>query len=1064
MELTGELDLKDIESQIRKRNSSLDLRGMISGSGGREGVVFIEGPPTMNGIPHIGHLRGRVIKDLWYRYNTLLGMEVSFNGGWDTQGLPVELQAQKEMGVTGSKKEIVEKVGVENLVLKCKELVKRYNREWVRADELLGMSMNHGKAYWTYTDEYIQREWQFLKRANETGVLEDDYTVIAYCPSCQTSLSHAEVNQGYEEVDDPSLYYTVRLAGEDAHLVVWTTMPFTLVTDAMVGVHPSERYLYVMAGGKTLVVGEGRLDEFLAEARIGRYDILKSVSGRDLEGKAYLHPLLDRIPRLAEMAHTRGYHRVVSEDFVDVGAGSGLVHLSPANGEIDIKIAEKRGVGVFNPIDDEGRFTDEAGRYGGMFVRDADGVVVDDLREAGALVSAGRIRHKYPLCWRSRHRILWLARRGWFYKLDRLGQKAIRAAESVEYYFEQPRNRFLGIVRERHPWCISRERFWGCPIPAWNCNGCGHRSWFYSREEIVAAAAHLPDGERFELHRPWIDNVRVRCRGCGGADTQREPYVLDTWHNSGSAPYASLDDAVYRSGIPAPFLTEGIDQTRGWAYTLLIGNVILNDSPAPPYRSFLFQGHVLDGDGNKMSKSLGNVLDARDVLEKYPVDLIRLYMMWKSSPIEPLSFSADEMMARPYKILSTLYNLHLYFKQNSGYDGFEERHDIGWARSRDLVREPEEWLLSKLQGLIMRVRENNDRCRFHESMRALEEFIIDTLSQSYVPVTRGELWEEDPAGRERRLAIYAVLREALLRLDIMIHPACPYTSEYLRLSLGGGGHILLEEWPGADGSLIDGRLEESFDLLKAAVSASSAARMRGRLKRRWPLERATVCVASGCGKKLERLARLAASQMNVGECAVAEAAGASGLARILEMCGAGLPVVPVLHPDRRAIGPKAKRHTAAVLDMIRRADPLEVARRLSAGKAVVFDVDGTRIELGGADISVGLDASEGYAMAANDQCTVIIPVGRNPEMIARGLVKDLARRLQALRKRRRYTTTAVLNVASVLGLSRSQRESVGGMVDELKFLVRVRQVTFEETCAEYVEDDIDGQRIRISVE
>ena len=388
----------------------------------------------------------------------------------------------------------------------------------------------------------------------------------------------------------------------------------------------------------------------MAEVKIEDYKIQKTEKGSTFEGKKYIHPLMDLIPELKEYSKAENFHVGVSEAFVDASTGSGLVHLSPANGEEDIKIANKRNVKIFSPIDDEVKFTTQAGKYQGMFVRDADRTIVEDLKECNALVKIGKIKHKYPLCWRSHHPIVWLARRGWFYKLDRLENKAIDAAESVEYFFEQPKNRFLGIIKERHPWCISRERIWGCPLPVWNCQDCGEKNWFFSRKEISEAAVNLPDGPDFELHRPWIDNISVKCKKCASTKTNREEYVLDTWHNSGSAPYSSLSDEEYANEIPAPFFTEGIDQTRGWAYTLLIENVILNNGPTPPFKSFLFQGHVLDEKGGKMSKSKGNVLEGEEMLKKYPADLVRFYFMWKASPIEPLSFSTDELMSRPYQV------------------------------------------------------------------------------------------------------------------------------------------------------------------------------------------------------------------------------------------------------------------------------------------------------------------------------------------------------------------------------------------------------------------------------
>ncbi len=1063
MDLAKEFDPKGIEAGVRARLSGVDLEGLISKSGNRETVAFIEGPPTMNGIPHAGHLRGRVMKDFWYRYETLRGKNVIFNAGWDTQGLPVELQAQKELGVEGGREEIIRTVGIERLVQECKSIVKKYNEKWVHLDGLLGMSFNQKNAYWTFHDSFIEREWQFLRRANEAGILEDDHTVIAYCPSCQTSLSHAEVGQAYEEVTDPSVYYKVRLAGEDAFLVVWTTMPFTLVTDAMVGLAPDEEYHTILVDGERWIVGKTRLEGFLADAGITEYTIQQTRRGAEFEGKKYVHPLYDVIPELKKLASAGNYHMAVSEEFVDAGAGSGLVHLSPANGEEDIRVANRRGVKVFCPIDDGAKFTEDAGRYAGLFVRDADRQVIADLEAAGALVKARRIRHKYPLCWRSRHRVVWLARRGWFYKLDRLENMAIEAAEGVEYFFEQPRNRFLGLVRERHPWCISRERFWGCPLPVWNCTDCKNRDWFYTRADMVRAAADLPDGENFELHIPWIDKITIRCTKCGGTNTRRERYVLDTWHNSGSAPFSSLDDASYLRYIPAPFLTEGIDQTRGWAYTLLIENVIMSGKPASPFSSFLFQGHVLDENGGKMSKSLGNVIDAAELLQKYPVDAVRFYFLWKASPIEPLSFSPDELMSRPYQVLSTLYHLHLYYTQNSTYDGFNTTHTIQWAQENDLLGPPDYWLLSKLQGLVKKTGELNDRCKFHESARALEDYTINLLSQVYVPMTRGELWDEDESKKERRLAIYAVLSEVLRTLDVLLHPACPFITEYLHMgAFGKDAGILLQGWPEPDASLEDHALEESFDLLREVTSAASAARMRGKLKRRWPLAEAAVCIEEGGKGKLEPLSSLLASQLNVERLVIHEAVHAGGIARMLEMRELGLPVVPDITLDRKKVGPRARDLLGRLAAAFGKADPWELAGTIARDGSYKFGLGGREIAISEDDITVGIGAAKGYATSGRGGNTVFVSTSRSRELEARGLVKDIARRIQTLRKERGYDPTDVLDVASILGL----RDDQLGMLKEqdLAFLVRVRRIDFGGSCSTYKDDDIDGQKIRIWVE
>ena len=1063
MQLSKDFDSKKIEEEVREHLAKMDLRKMISESKDQK-LVFIEGPPTMNGIPHAGHLRGRVIKDLWYRYMTLRGYRVVFNAGWDTQGLPVELQAEKELGITGGKSEILKSFGIEKLVSECKRLVQKYNEKWVHVDMLLGMSFDQKNAYWTFRDEFIEREWQFLKKAHETGILTEGYRVVAYCPSCQTSLSHAEVNQGYDIVQDPSLYYKERMELEDVYLVVWTTMPFTLVTDAMVGLNPEENYHYVQVGSETWVIGEKRLDEFMREVKIDDYKIIKTVNGAEFEGKKYIHPLLDRIPKLKDLAKEPTIHVAVAESFVDANTGSGIVHLSPANGEEDYEIARKRKVPIFNPIDDEVKFTDDAGKYSGLFVRDADRPIVEDIKSAGALVRIGRIKHKYPLCWRSHHPIVWLARREFFYMLDRLGDKAIEAAENVEYFFEQPKNRFLGIIKEKHTWCISRERFWGCPLPIWNCKSCGHVERLFSRSEIVAMATELPDGPNFELHRPWIDRIAIKCKKCG-AQMEREKFVLDTWHNSGSAPYSSLTDDEYRSGIPAPFLTEGIDQTRGWAYTLLIENVILNNSPVSPFKSFLFQGHVLDKNGNKMSKSLGNVMDAEELLTKYPVDLIRFYFIWKSSPIEPINFSTDELMSRPYQILNTLYHIHLYFKQNSEYDKFDSaKTTTAWAKNNNLLQPTDIWILSKLQKLKTEVACSNDACKFHEAARSLEDFIINSLSQVYIPITKAELLEEDGEKTDRRFSIYAVLHEVLKTIDVLIHPLCPHTSEYLYLSTFGGSSVLMQSWPKLEVDLVNESIEESFDIMKESVSVAAAARMKAKLKRRWPLTEAVICVKKSQKAKLEKLSELLSSQLNVESFRVVEIENQSGLELVAEMQKLGLPAKPIVDLERKKIGPKAKQHMSSLVSSFSATAPEEIVRNLLKDGTHTFVVGETKIILDKDDFAVSFDAKDGYAYAQRDSFVVFISTKRNREMMARGLVKDLARRLQTLRKERGYNPTDVLQTASILELDSESLEMVKEKSDELAFLVRVRRVDFEGIGTNYKDDDIDGQKIRISVE
>ena len=1066
MELRNEFNLKDIEQTTRDYLSKLDLQELINESSNKqEKITFIEGPPTLNGEPHAGHLRGRVFKDLWYRFNTLDGKNVVFNAGWDTQGLPVELQAEKELGIKNGKSGITTPQQIESLVAECKKIVLKFHKKWVDVDEKLGMSFNQENAYWTYTDEYIEREWQLLKHADENGILTEGYRVVAYCPSCQTSLSHSEVNQGYDMVQDPSLYYKVKLQDEDVYLIVWTTMPFTLVTDAMVGFNPNEEYVYVSVSNETWIVGKIRLEEFMKEAKIEDYQILKTVTGSEFEGKKYIHPLLDNISGLEKISKQENYHVTVAEQFVDVNTGTGIVHLSPANGEDDYNIAMKRKVEIFSPINDEVKFTEDAGIYAGMFVRDADEKIVQDMKEKNALVRIGKIKHKYPLCWRSQHKLVWLARREYFYMLDRLDDKAIHAAEKVEYFFEQPKNRFLEIIKEKHPWCISRERFWGCPLPIWKCTECENIEKLFSRKEIVEASEDLPDGSDFELHRPWIDRISIKCKKCG-AKMQREEFVLDTWHNSGAAPFASLSDDEYTKNIPAPFFTEGIDQTRGWAYTLLIENVILNNREVSPYNSFLFQGHVLDEKGNKMSKSTGNVIGASDLLSKYPVDLVRFYFMWKSSPIETLNFSTKELMSRPYQILSTLFHIHLYFKQNSDYDKFDiNKTTVDWAKNKGLLGHTDIWLLSKLQKMVETCTRLNKNCRFHESAKVIEDFLINSLSQIYVPITKPELWNDDETKKDRRLAIYAILADALKKLDILIHPFSPFTSEYLYLAIfSTKKSILLDAWPKPDKSLVNEKIEQAFDLMNEIVSICAAARMKAKLKRRWPLNQAIICIEKDERQKIELLSELLSTQLNVENYKIIELENHEGLSELLEMKKAGLPIISKVDLVRKTIGPKAKQHLGKLLDTFAKTDPEEIIQSLDKNGSFTFNVDGNKISLDTDDFIIDFDAREGFAFSRRNNLIGIITTTRNEQLMAKGLVKDLARRLQALRKELGYNPTDILDTASVLDLDQESLDMLKDKTEELGFLVRVKQVNFTQTCKKYKDDNIDGQKIKISVE
>ena len=1075
MRFNVNFNAKAIENSVRDYLDNLDLTAYLENEmAGRELVGYIEGPPTMNGEPHVGHIRGRKIKDLWYRFNTLQKKRVIFRAGWDTQGLPVELQAEKELGLTGNKAENVSKVGVEKIVEACKKIVHLYNQKWVTVDKLLGMSFDYEKAYWTFHNHYIEREWQYLKKAWESGVLKEWFRVVAYCPSCQTSLSNAEVNQGYETVEDPSFYYKVKLREEeeDVYMIVWTTMPFTIVTDEMVGANPKADYNYVRIndnGDELWIVGADRMNDLMKELHIEDFRVEKTVKGSELDGRFYVHPLLYIIPGLAELAANRSIHFVVSEDFVDTATGSGLVHLSPANGEQDFEIATKRNVPIFVPIDDRVIFTEKAGAFKDLFVRDADNKVVQAMKEANASVKIGKIKHQYPTCWRSHHKVVWLARREYFYIIENLGEKPLQAAQDVEYFFDPPKNRFIEIIREQHPWCISRERVWGTPLPIWSCAKCSHKDFLFSRREIIERAMDLPDGPDFELHRPWIDRIKIKCENCG-VTMQREPFVLDTWHNSGAAPYASLTDQEYTDLIPATFLTEGIDQTRGWAYTLLMENVIMKQSSHAPFRSFLFQGHVLDEKGNKMSKSLGNIIEADALLTENPVDLVRLYFMWKSSPIESLNFSLDEMKTRPYQILSTLHNLHVYFKQNSEFDRFDhEKHTLNWVTSNALLGLTEVWLLSKLQKLILQVGEALDHCRFHEAAKAVDAFIINELSQTYVPMTRNIIWDDSPENLDKRLAVYSVIGYVLIQLNIMLHPLSPFITEYLYVTcFNKKKSILLESWPKRDEKLVNSGVESAFDKVKEIVSLVNAARNLAGLKRRWPINEVIICGENLNLLDMEGVSDVLGNQLNAGKYRLVEIRTGSQLEKVANLLYTKMPISVDVSLVRRNVAPRVKADISRVLEAFERVDKLELVHILQKSEEYLLAYNNDKtIKLSPPDVEIAYKASDGYSYSERDGVLVFVSSVRDNDLIAKGLLRDLARQLQQLRKERQYNPTDIVDAAYVVGLTGEEIARLSLMREELTYLVRVKSVLLLEDATinvSYKVVEIDGRKFKISVE
>jgi isoleucyl-tRNA synthetase len=996
--LTAEYRPLELEKEIREfwnknRTKEKLMEFRLKNNVGLSG--WVEGPPTLNGIPHVGHTRGRAMKDLYYRWKTMQGYYVPFWAGWDCQGLPVELEVEKLLAVR-NKRELLERVGEERFIEECKKTVMKYHKEWVEADNKLGLFIDQEKAYWTYLDEYIEREWQYLKRAWEQGLLEEGYYVVAYCPGCQTSLSSAEVGYegAYREVEDPSLYFKFKIAhSQNEYFLVWTTMPFTLLTDMLLAVHPEAEYAKVRVGKETWILVKQRVEPVMQELNVEKYEITETVMGKDLEDTKYDYPFKDLIPKQAELDKNPLVHKVVCEDFVDIDTATGVVHQSPGNGEEDFFAAQRRGVPIFAPFDDEVKFTEEAGIFDGIFARDADAMVIEELRKRGSLVEVKTILHEYPTCWRSHHKLVWLARREYFLRTDSINDKVVKAAEKVKYFFEPPKNRFLAFLREGKPWCISRERVWGAPMPIWRCEKCGAKIMVGSKQELLEKAMKKPQGH-FELHKPWVDRVMLKCEKCGGL-MRREDFVLDCWHNAGAAPHARFTENEFRAYLPTNFLTEAIDQTRGWANSLLLEHVILTGKAEAPYKAFLFQGLVQDAKGRKMSKSLGNVVEANKLLEKYSADLCRFYLLWKCSPEMSMNFDPQELTKRSYQVLSTLYHLNRFFVQNAEYDNFNPReHTLEWAEKESCLKNTDLWLLSKLQETIGEYTARLGKCEFNFALAKLEDFAIETLSRLYVPMVRKELWTDEPETLNRRLAIYATLWHVLRTVTLLFNPITPYLTEalhqkvYRKLNKTLPESVNLESWPKPQDKMRNKSVEEEFQTLFKCVSLVYSARQSAKLKRRWPLSRMMV-VAS----------------------------------------------------EKACIALKSTE---------------ELFLELANVKTVEY-----------ASKAPELVSQDGWACATEDDFQVFLDIHRDESLLGEGLMRDIARRVQSLRKELGYMPTDVLKAVHIAELDDESVRLLKPYLEEMEELVRTKKVQLhtsrEKMETKWHEHELDDKKIYIAI-
>ena len=943
----------------------------------REGgprYVFYEGPPTANGRPHFGHLLPRIYKDLFPRYKTMRGYFVRRKAGWDCHGLPVELEVEKELGIK-SKAEI-ESYGLEQFVERCKASVHKYIKAWEDMIRRMGFWIDLAHPYITYKDEYIETLWWELKRIHEQGLLYQGHKILPYCPRCGTPLSSHEVAQGYRNVEDPSVFVLMPLAdAPERAFLVWTTTPWTLPANVALAVDPNATYVEVAHDGKRLILAYPRLSAVLGEGT----EVVRELRGAELVGLRY-RPLYG-------LADPEKAYRVVGADFVSMEEGTGIVHIAPAFGEEDYQLGKDEGLPFVQPVDRAGKFTDEFPLAAGTFVKDADPLIIQDLRGKERLLKAETYAHDYPFCWRCDTPLLYYALDSWFIASTGKKDEIIAENERVSWYPEHVgRGRFGDFLRSMRDWALSRDRFWGTPLPVWVCGGCGAQRVIGSRAELVEHALDPELARTVELHRPYVDRVELRCH-CGGA-MRRVPYVLDTWFDSGSMHtaqwhYPFENEELFRQSYPADFICEALDQTRGWFYTLLVTGVLVHGKT--PYRNVLVTGMGLDAQGQKMSKSRGNVLDPLPIADQHGADAVRWYLISESAPWTLRRIDVKGVAKARFGFLDTVRNSHDFFALYAGIDGFDPK-----AHPAPEVRPAlDRWLSSRLSSAVAGVTEALDR---YDVVGACGELtrLVDDLSNWYIRLSRPRFWGEGLS--QDKLAAYHSLYEALRTLALLLAPFTPFLAEAMWGSLRRAGDpesVHLADWP-APGPR-DEALERAMQRVREVASLGLAARNLAKVKVRQPLAALYVVKKPGDEAVPQELWDLARAELNVRELSLVE-----DLSQFR---------VPKLSPNFRALGPRLGPLAQKAAAAISATDPRALWGELAQMGKASLDLGGEQVEVTQEDVHVSWEAAPGFVVLAEPEGEVALDVRLTDELRAEGDFRELVHRIQLARKEAGFEVT-----------------------------------------------------------
>ena len=986
-----------------------------------ETYTFYDGPPTANGKPHIGHVETRTIKDMIPRYSTMKGYMVPRKAGWDTHGLPVELEVEKMLGLDG--KEQIEEYGLAPFIDKCKESVWKYKGMWEDFSRTVGFWADMDNPYVTYDDNFIESEWWALKTIWDKGLLYKGFKIVPYCPRCGTPLSSHEVAQGYKAVKERSAIVRFKVKGEDAYFLAWTTTPWTLPSNVALCVNPEETYLKVKAAdGYTYYIAKALADKVLgglAEEGKAAYEVLETYVGKDLEYKEY-EPLYKCAGDAAEKQKKKA-HFVTCDDYVTMTDGTGIVHIAPAFGEDDSRIGRNYELPFVQFVDGKGDLTAET-PYAGKFVKDADPLVLKDLDAEGKLFDAPKFEHDYPFCWRCDTPLIYYARESWFIKMTAVKDDLVRNNKTINWIPASiGEGRFGNWLENIQDWGVSRNRYWGTPLNIWECE-CGHQHSIGSREELYKMSGN-EKAKTVEFHRPYIDEITITCPECG-RQMKRVPEVIDCWFDSGAMPFAQHhypfeNKELFEQQFPANFISEAVDQTRGWFYSLLAESTLLFNKA--PYKNVIVMGHVQDENGQKMSKSKGNAVDPFNALETYGADAIRWYFYTSSAPWLPKRFSGKAVQEGQRKFMGTLWNTYAFFVLYANIDNFDASK---YTLEYDKLPVMDKWLLSKLNSTVAEVDSNLDQYRIPEAAKALQDF-VDEMSNWYVRRSRERFWAK---GMEQdKINAYMTLYTALVTICKAAAPMIPFMTEDIYQNLvrsndaSAPESIHLCDFPVVNKDHIDKKLEEDMEDVLDAVVMGRACRNEAAIKNRQPISRMYIKADFTLSEFYQEIIE---DELNVKEVVFTD--------DVRDFTSY------TFKPQLRTVGPKYGKQLGGIQKHLAALDGNAAMDELNADGALKFDVDGVAVELTKDDLLIDMAQKEGYVSQEDNKMTVVLDTNLTPELVEEGFVYEIISKIQTMRKESGFEVTDHIRV-SINGndrlseIARKNKDAISGKVlaDEL---------------------------------